>query len=196
MPMLMVLALAAQTATLEADPREAAFTCGAAVRTLPDSLNLANSTVGMWFAMKAATLDPTEGMLLQKIGPAMQTVMKRVEDVRDDRDALIAQCRRRFPLAWKTSGVELPAGEYERRTGCAFNTIAYSALAKSQEGGKYGAQAESLADRLTTLLDDDELLAHGGDLGAQGEASRLMTAGLDLGNLRGIAAACAAAFPA
>jgi hypothetical protein len=197
MPMIMMaLALGAQGTVLPADTREAVLTCGAAVRALPDSLSFDQTTVGMWFAMKGAALNSTNATMLDNIGPTMRDLMGRVDAIGSKRDAMLAECRKRFPMAWKTSGVVLPADDYERRLTCAFNTIALVPLAKGQERGQYFDRVNGLADRFTALLNDDELVAHAGTRTPTEEATRAMVSGLDLGNLAGIMNACEAAYPA
>lgn len=191
MVMTMALALLAQTVTLEADPRAAAFTCGAAALAGAKEPGIDQVVTGSYFALLVSKDLPPEEVSSGAID-AIGTMAARSTTLRRDAKVLIAECRTRFPLAWAAGPVTLPAGDFERRMMCtaAAGTMAGIVGSQTPEGIR-------LVRRFGALVTDKELAARGVTSAADfgGQVGHMLAASTGLGNLRAILRGCEAAFP-
>ena len=191
--MMMALALATQATPLETDPRQAALTCGAAVRatTVGDSPD--GVVTITYFSISAAVQNGMEGVLDRSSGET-RLMMQRVPTVRANAPALLSQCRQRFPKAFVTGPVKLPADDYDRRIMCSSAAaIVGTYLGKTDPGA-----GEKLISRFATLVGSDEFEKRGlTDLdGYKKELGRVFRMSLEIGNFNVIVKSCEAAYPA
>lgn len=193
MPMLLMMALAAQTVTLSADTREAAITCGAAYVASAPERNTTQTVMVAYFAMAAARVDATADQFMDKTIAGMEPMAARVPSIGKNVDALLAECHKRFPAAWATKPVTLPRDDYERRLMCVSTAGTLSGIvgASTPEGLR-------LSRRFGPLVTDAEMTARGvkGADAYGAEVARALAVSIDLGTLQAIARSCEAAFPA
>lgn len=191
--MLFGLALMAQSVTLPADNREAALMCGAAVIMQDDQKSIDGLIAATWFSLTSAMGTGPLDTLMDRSTDDLRAMSDRVDSIGKNAADYLAQCRKRFPLAWKSSGVTLPSDDYDRRAMCfSVGTVVSTYMERGDPKG-----SQRLADRVGALVSDDELDQRGlnDEAGFKREIGRVFALSLPLGNFAGVANACEKAYP-
>lgn len=199
LPPILPLALALQTATLAADPHQAALTCTASMSKTPDGRTvLQRSATASYLLVQAALANPNGGGFFSRLEAiaAESAAVPRLSDA--EAAALLAQCTARFPRARHDGAVALPADPVERDVTCmsALSTIGGSAQAIGAEAqadsARYSAASDVYGARISAGLASK---GYPGEDAAEAFIGGVVTASLKLGNSWAIANACIAALP-
>jgi len=196
--MLPLLALFAQTATLDADPGKAALACAVAVPVAnPDADSMQLTAQLTYFVMQAAKADPGTKAFLQRVEELAGNL-----DAADGLDTakartILSACDARFPLARKAVTVRLPADPLRRDILClgAVGIVYGAAQGMLEEGGdpSYERDLKPIMDGYVARLTDERLAQNGIDGDAKMDVflGRELIASLELGNVDRITQACA-----
>lgn len=197
----LLLALSAQTASLPASTREAGIICTAAIRNAPGAGDSEFIISGSHILMLAARSEPGPKNLLERTVGLRDEVDKRVATLAASsaasNTALMAECRKRFPKAWVTQGVVLPADPFARRMMCVSATSFMSGLSEEDASPALNKRMTALEARFDGLI-ADYLEARGIDTTEKIIAGMVeaLDDSLELGNMLGVVNACDTAFPA
>ncbi|WP_213978869.1 hypothetical protein [Sphingomonas sp. dw_22] len=194
MPIL--LALMAQTATLDADDSKAALACAMAVAVASPSENPMRITSQVsHFVMQAAKADPGGKPFLERMGE----LTGAADQTADSAKALLPECDRRFPLARASATVRLPADTFQRDLMC-FGILGIFRGAAGQleeDSGDAGAldRIQTVLAPISDRLTDAALNAHGitSEDAFSAAIGEQIKASLALGNGEDVARACGVA---
>lgn len=182
----------AQDVKLDANTREAALTCAAALGKV-DPVSIDRVTRRTWLSVTAAKEVVPVEQVMAKATADLGEMDTRADTLGGEAARILDLCRQRFPQAWQETGVQLPADSFDRRSLC---FVAQILLATYEAEGDRTA-VNPVIERWAPLLPDAELKARGitGEAGYAREMGRVLILSLPLGNLRGVVNACDAAYP-
>ncbi len=197
--MLIMLALLAQTATLDSDPSKAALTCAMSVAIADASVGPMRITSEVsHFVMQAAKVDPGTKAFLDRVGELTDQAVSG-NQTPDFAKAVMPECDRRFPLARRIGTVRLPTDPFDRDVMC-FGALALLKGAASQleeDSGDAGPldKIETALAPVSDRLTDAALKAHGiaSDTGFAVAMGNQLKASLAFGNVESVAQTCGAA---
>ncbi len=194
--MLTLLALMAQTATLDADPYVAARTCAVAtIRTIEgNDLGFVDNARFMFYTLHAARARPEGKPMLDRLGEVMTETLPEV--AKGDAAGVIAQCEKRFPRPARVTAANLPKNPLDRDIMC---VAVLGLLQGSAQSVREDHPDDPWLDRVRTPMTTimarmtDEAMARAGlgDDAAIGAAfERQIRASLDLGDPLAVGRAC------
>jgi hypothetical protein len=197
--MLTLLALMAQTVTLDTDPAKAAMACAVSVGAATSTEQKMRSTSRIsYFVMRAAKADPGTKTFVDRVSELLDQAGAAAQAA-DSAEAVLPECYRRFPLAQATETPRLPADSFQRDVLCfsVLSLLRGAASGIEEDSGNAGPldNIETVLAPISDRLTDSALKAHGiaseaGFVGAMGDQ---LSASLDIGNAETIARACGAA---
>lgn len=195
--MLIMLALALQTPTLEADNAKAAMTCAQAVSIAdsPTKSPLQLTSQFTHLAMQSAKAKPGAGSVFDQLNALSQQAGKGVTITPEQAKMLAPLCDRRFPIARGTAPARLPSDSFRRDLLCfGMLSVLQGAAEEIARNGSDSdlAKIRAALSPLTGKLTDDELKkrgfsSDGAFLKALGDE---MIGSVTIGNPMTIAAAC------
>lgn len=178
-----------------------AITCAAAARSVDTAVTVRNAVPAIYLAMTAGRDDTGTAPFLERYVAASKAVPAEIQRIKGTAPALLAGCRQRYPKAWASAAVTLPADSFDRRLMCM--GIAGSYVGVVRTAAKAGDQSvslpevEAVSERFGDLIGDGEFRAKGmDDVDKVKQAmSEQLIAALRLGNVQVTYDACLKAFP-
>jgi hypothetical protein len=196
--MLILLALAIQTAPVSTPAAETAMKCASAVvATNGESApSLRATSHFMYFAMQAAKDDPGDRPFLDRVAELVASIPAKGGLESEAAKTLIAGCDRSYPLARAATPPRLPATAFDRDVMCLGALSVLRGPAEELRGnGPDGSAAARIDAALKPLAQrfDGEALARRGIVGEAAFVTALegqLKASLALGNIQTIGRAC------
>lgn len=197
--MLPLLALLAQTATLEADTATAAMRCARAVSAAggESAPHLTVTAQASYFGLQATQADLRGQPFIQRLREVTDAFGASASLPRDEARALLPQCDQRFPRARWQGSVTLPADPLKRDLMCMGALAIINGAAQSAKQQDAIARFEKMLVGVRSRLTDAALAAQGiRDAPSYERAlGDQLAATLALGNIAVIADACEKQLP-
>jgi hypothetical protein len=197
--MLLALALMTQQPLLEVSDHDAATTCAAALRAKVQTPTLADGVPAMYLmAVAASDGDPLQ--MKDRLVAVSMAASTRASTIGDKADAILAECRTRFPLAWKSTPATLPENGFQRLLICTVSTATYYGMVTTgvlMDASGEADRIKPVFDRFLARMTPALGRAHG--LNTPEDMARGLSGGLvaslKIGNMQSIVSACEVAFP-
>ncbi len=194
--MLTLLALMAQSATLDADPYVAARTCATATMQAADAPlpGFVDASRMLFYTMYGARARPAGKPLMERLNDMTKEPLPKVNPA--EAKLLVLACEKRFPRPATVSAEQLPAKEVDRDLMCYGVLGLLQGVAQSVRGSQpndpWLDRIKAAADPTEARLTDEVLIGAGlaNKEDFMRAYNRQLVASLDLGEPLAVARAC------